>query len=121
MAFGLEYREEILSDRPDSNSYVGSGGGDPFRGTRQVGAGYVGVRSPLWARWVEFSVAGRFEDYSDFGSTFKPKFGVKVTPARLAPPARLLLRVLQGSGTWPPFLRFPSLLQHAVQRPEFPG
>lgn len=78
-AVGLEYRKEKLSDRPDSNSYVGSGGGDPFDGNRDVTAAYLELLQPV-GTMLEFTAAVRYEDYSDFGDTTKPKVGVKVRP-----------------------------------------
>ncbi|HEY0682139.1 MAG TPA: TonB-dependent receptor [Steroidobacter sp.] len=41
----------------------------------------VGAEQDLtWAKRIDVSLAGRHDDYSDFGSTFNPKFGVVWTP-----------------------------------------
>jgi iron complex outermembrane recepter protein len=41
----------------------------------------VGERQNFsWARRIEMSIAGRYDEYSDFGSTTNPKFGIVWTP-----------------------------------------
>jgi iron complex outermembrane recepter protein len=76
IAFGGEMRREKLTSDPDTQSYVGSGGGTPFKGSRQVYSAYVESTIPL-LKQVEVQIAGRYENYSDFGTTTKPKIGAK--------------------------------------------
>ena len=76
IAVGGEIRREFLRDDPDTAAYVGSGGGTPFQGKRKVNSAYTELTlSPL--KNLEFQAAVRYEDYSDFGETTKPKFGGK--------------------------------------------
>lgn len=103
MAAGAEYREESVSDIPD----------DQFQrnlifGTEAVSAS--GSRDS-WAAFVEFSVplleslelslAGRYDDYSDFGDTTNPKIALRWSPIE-----SLALRASWGTG-----FRAPSLAQ----------
>lgn len=73
---GAEMRKEYLQADPDTASYVGSGGGTPFKGTRRVESAYVEVTIPV-LKPIEIQLAERWEHYSDFGSTAKPKFAAK--------------------------------------------
>lgn len=75
MAAGVEYREEAISDEPDEQFQRGL-----IFGTEAVSA--KGDRDQ-WAAYTEFSIpvtdnfelqlAGRYDHYSDFGSTTNPK------------------------------------------------
>lgn len=55
---------------------------------REVASAFAEVYVPIvgahqnysWARRVELSLAGRYDDYSDFGSTANPKFGLVWSP-----------------------------------------
>lgn len=76
VAVGGEARKETAIQDPDTASYVGSGGGTPWRGDREVFSAYAEVTLPVVKR-LEFQLAGRYEDYSDFGTTTKPKIGAK--------------------------------------------
>ena len=103
-AIGTEYREEELKDlRPPFSGENPAGSGlDPLnndfllhpprpdvRGDRQIGSVYTEVVVPLIApsrplplvHTLELSASGRHENYSDFGSTTKPKFGANWRPA----------------------------------------
>lgn len=86
IAVGGELRREYLQADPDTQSYVGQGGGTPFKGSRRVESGYAELTVPVfkmtqntgWFRpQVEVQLAQRWEHYSDFGSTAKPKFAAK--------------------------------------------
>lgn len=120
-SFGGEYREEKLSDRPDQNSYVGSGGGTGFEGSRDVSALYAEFLLPV-NNVLEFSLAARYEDYSDFGDTFKPKAGFSVRPSNW-----LLFRASYSESFKAPELgrlytsRQESFTASPVQDPENPG
>jgi len=82
IAAGIEARNEQLTTNPDTAAYIGSGGGLPLTGKRSVQSGYVEITAPVYRSktWgsSEIQVAGRHENYSDFGNTTKPKVGVKV-------------------------------------------
>jgi iron complex outermembrane receptor protein len=77
IAVGGEFRNEVLTTNPDTAAYLGSGGGQPLSGERDVYSAYVELTVPVF-KWLELQAAGRFEDYSDFGNTTKPKFAAKV-------------------------------------------
>lgn len=47
--------------------------------SRSVTSGYVELHAPL-IRSLELSIAGRFDDYSDFGGTSNPKIGLAWVP-----------------------------------------
>lgn len=79
MAAGIEYREESVSDIPDDQFQRGL-----IFGTESVSAA---AERDNWSAFVEFSVpvtdnfdlelAGRYDDYSDFGSTTNPKLAAR--------------------------------------------
>lgn len=75
MAAGVEYRQEDVFDQPDDQFQRGL-----IFGTESVQAQ---AERDQWAAYAEFlipitydlelTVAGRYDDYSDFGSTFNPQ------------------------------------------------
>lgn len=79
IAAGVEYREESISDIPDDQFQRGL-----IFGTESVSAA---AARDNWSAFVEFSfpllenlelqVAGRHDDYSDFGGTTNPKVAVR--------------------------------------------
>lgn len=81
IAAGAEFRKDELFTNPDTAAYLGSGGGRPLSGDRDVLSAYVELTAPLFksdsAGSLEAQAAVRYEDYSDFGDTTKPKFGAK--------------------------------------------
>lgn len=79
LAVGAELRKEMLRHDPDTQAYVGSGGGTPFQGKRTVKSIYAETTIPV-LKQVEVQLAGRHERYSDFGTTTKPKIGAKFRP-----------------------------------------
>jgi iron complex outermembrane recepter protein len=96
VAAGLEWRDTRLQTNPDTAAYVGSGGGLPLRGARKVLSEYAEFTAPLFrgpAGSAEAQVAVRHEDYSDFGTVTKPKYGLKY---RL-PDTKIVNVVLRGS------------------------
>ncbi|MBP57487.1 MULTISPECIES: TonB-dependent receptor [Idiomarina] len=103
MAAGLEYREEDVFDQPDDQFQRGL-----IFGTESVQAE---AERDQWAAYVEFlipitdqleaTVAGRYDDYSDFGSTFNPQFKLQWRPTE-----DVTLRASYGEG-----FRAPSLAQ----------
>lgn len=81
LAAGFEWRQESLVTRPDTQSYIGTGGGQPFQGKRTVQSEYLEMTVPLLSHGgysAESQLAVRHEKYSDFGDTTKPKFAAKL-------------------------------------------
>ncbi len=103
MAAGVEYREESVSDVPDDQFQRGL-----IFGTEAVSAeadrnnwsAFLEFSIPL-AESLELQVAGRHDDYNDFGSTTNPKVAL-----RWAPTEQVALRASWGQG-----FRAPSLAQ----------
>ncbi len=103
MAAGVEYRDESVSDVPDDQFQRGL-----IFGTEAVSAA---ASRNNWSAFIEFSVplaeslelslAGRYDDYSDFGDTANPKVAL-----RWAPTDQLAFRASWGQG-----FRAPSLAQ----------
>lgn len=103
MAAGIEYREEDVSDIPDDQFQRGL-----IFGTESVSAA---AERDQYAAYVEFSIpladnlelqlAGRHDDYSDFGTTTNPKVAL-----RWAPTDEITVR-----GSWAQGFRAPSLAQ----------
>lgn len=103
MAAGAGYRKESISDVPDDQFQRGL-----IFGTEAVSAA---ASRDSWSAFVEFSVpvvdsvelslAGRYDDYSDFGDTINPKVAL-----RWAVTDTFALR-----GSWGTGFRAPSLAQ----------
>jgi iron complex outermembrane receptor protein len=103
MAAGLEYREESISDIPDDQFQRGLIFGTEAvaaAASRDITSAYVEFSVPLLES-LELSLAGRYDDYSDFGDTTNPKVAV-----RWAPIQELAFRASWGTG-----FRAPSLAQ----------
>lgn len=101
MVVGADYRKEIYGDKYDSLSESGSVGGSSgssAAGDRYVRAGYFETLFPITLDF-EVTVAGRYDDYSDYGSDFSPKVS-----ARWSVNEDLVLR-----GSWGEGFRAPSL------------
>jgi iron complex outermembrane receptor protein len=91
-AIGGEHRSERASDQPDPLTSSGNTLGNvtflPTRGTRDVWSIYWEVRlpvtSPVWnfpgLYSLELDYQERFEYFSDFGGTERPKFSVRWQP-----------------------------------------
>ncbi|MDJ0806896.1 MAG: TonB-dependent receptor, partial [Gammaproteobacteria bacterium] len=78
-AVGLEYRDEEYSEEFDEVTESGdilTIGGVSGEGDRHVTAAYAEFSIPVLDN-LELQLAGRYDDYSDFGSTFNPKLGVR--------------------------------------------
>ena len=110
LAIGGEYREESLTQGFSvAPGVVVATGGAGSNGDRDVRSLYYELSIPVTsAKWnipgvkkLEFSIAQRFDDYSDFGDTTKPKFGVAWKPIE-----GLLVRGAYSEG-----FRAPSLPQ----------
>ena len=118
LALGAEYRKEgysIGAGEPDSYAYGPDRGGGRaagaqlfpgFRPENEIDAGrdsyavYAELDAGL-TPWLDFAVAGRFEEYSDFGSTANGKVSGRVELA-----SGLALRATASTG-----FRAPSLQQ----------
>lgn len=78
---GTEYREEDYFDQYDSLSeanQVGGSAGNSAGGTRDVTAYYFEFLVPVLDT-LEVNIAGRYDDYSDYGSDFSPKLSARWT------------------------------------------
>jgi outer membrane receptor protein involved in Fe transport len=113
-AFGAEVRREEITDVPSldararfSNEYLvdvlGFGSSLSEADRTQYGA-YAEFQIPL-SDELEVNLAGRFDDYSDFGSTFNPKVSVSYRPTD-----DLIIR-----GSYATAFRAPSLTQSGVK------
>ncbi len=80
IAAGIENRREAISDRRtlenESGNIVGGSEGFGFSGDRNVFSAFAEVSAPI-VKGLELQGAARFEDYSDFGTTTKPKIALK--------------------------------------------
>lgn len=91
-ALGGEHRREYALDVPDALAASGDTTGAvnfaPTRGSRDVWSIYWELRLPITSSsWkipgfysLEFDYQERFEDFSDFGSTERPKFSLRWQP-----------------------------------------
>ncbi|HET9579427.1 MAG TPA: TonB-dependent receptor [Usitatibacter sp.] len=101
LALGVEGREEKLNDRPDPLAEAGQILGQGItstNGSRRQYAGYAELAIPI-TRAIEAQVAGRYDHYSDYGSSSTPKIGIKFRPTNT-----LLLRANWGKGFRAPTL-----------------
>jgi len=98
---GAEYREEFYDDKYDRGSeagLVGGSSGNSAGGNRDVTSIFFETLLPI-TEDLEVTIAGRSDDYSDYGSDFSPKIS-----ARWQPQEDLTLRASYGQG-----FRAPSL------------
>ena len=105
-AAGVEFKRESIADRPDSlitNGNVLGQGATRTDGSRTVEAAYAEFNVPL-VKTVEASLAAREDHYSDFGSAFSPKVGLKWQPIQ-----ELLFRATASKG-----FRAPSLPENSA-------
>ena len=91
-AIGTEHRTEHTSDQPDaltaSGQTIGATNFAPTKGSRDVWSAWWEVRVPITSpTWnfpafysLELTYAERYENFSDFGDTEKPKFSVRWQP-----------------------------------------
>ncbi|MAD73225.1 MAG: TonB-dependent receptor [Rheinheimera sp.] len=103
MAAGLEYREEDAFDQPDDQFQRGLIFGTESvsaQAQRDQYAAYIELLVPV-SDELEFTVAGRYDHYSDFGSTTNPQLSMKWRPLD-----NFTLRASFGQG-----FRAPSLAQ----------
>ena len=102
VAVGAEYRDEDFSDSFDpvteSGDVLGIGG-ISSDGDRHATSTFLELSVPALSD-VELQLAGRYDYYSDFGSTFNPKLGVNWRPLD-----NVLLRASAGTGFKAPTLQ----------------
>ena len=91
-AIGGQHLTNKYQDNPDAltaqGQTTGSTASSPTRGSRDAWSGFwelrIPVTGPTWnfpgAYSLEFTYAERYENYSDFGSTERPKFSVRWQP-----------------------------------------
>ncbi|MBS0662334.1 MAG: TonB-dependent receptor [Verrucomicrobia bacterium] len=83
LAVGTEFRKESIVDvrtlENETGNVVGGAEGFGYTGKRNVTSAYAEVKVPL-LRELELQLAARFEDYSDFGTTTKPKVALGYRP-----------------------------------------
>lgn len=75
LAMGLDLRQEYLRDSNVSDGYENLGGAYQ----REIGSAFAELAVSL-PEHIEVSLAGRYEHYSDFGSTTNPKAGIRWSP-----------------------------------------
>ncbi len=115
VAAGTEFRREKIQQVRDTATANGeitaSGGGSNLFGSRDATSLFAEVSVPVTKR-IEVQIAGRHEDFSDFGTAFKPKYAVSVRPTSWA-----LVR-----GSYAEGFRAPALIQlFSAQNVSFQG
>ncbi len=104
VAFGVERRKEFLSDNADdvlvSGDVLGRGSSKAL-GERTQSSAYTEFNVPVMKN-LEVQVAGRYDRYSDFGSSTNPKVAFRWTPTK-----DLLLR-----GSFTEGFRAPNIVEN---------
>jgi len=77
---------------------TGLAGAQSISGARNVGALFTEIDAPITSK-LDLQLAGRFDDYSDVGTTFNPKIGIRYQPTK-----QLLLRASADTGFRAPTL-----------------
>ena len=82
VAAGAEFRQESIGFKADKNldsgNFVGRGS-SKADGKREVASVFAEFSIPV-IKSVEISLAGRLDNYSDYGNSKTPKVGIKWTP-----------------------------------------
>jgi iron complex outermembrane recepter protein len=125
LAVGGEFRDESLKDYRtalnEQGQIIGGSEGSSVIGFRDVYSAFAEVNIPVLNQ-IELQVAGRFEDYSDFGTTTKPKVSIKVQPFK-----DLIIRASYGESFLAPNLPYlystasTSFTAQAIIDPRRPG
>ncbi len=103
LAVGSLFNYQNYSDVFDAQSVadnVFGNAGSSGAGHRYTQAVYAEIADPIIAKILEIQLAGRFDHYSDFGSTFNPKIGLMAHPTK-----NLLLRASVGTGFRAPLMQ----------------
>jgi iron complex outermembrane recepter protein len=101
MVVGAEYRKEEYRDKYDSLSeagVVGGSAGNSAGGGRNVKSAFFETLIPLTDN-LEATVAGRYDNYSDYGNDFSPKVSFRYEPLD-----GLVMRASYGKGFRAPTL-----------------
>lgn len=102
VALGLEYRDEDYGQEWDqqtnSGNITGSAANSDISGARVVKSLFAETVIPLFGS-LELNLAGRYDDYNDFGTTVNPKASLAFRPID-----SLLLRASYGTGFEAPSL-----------------
>ncbi|MDP4534949.1 TonB-dependent receptor [Alkalimonas collagenimarina] len=101
MVVGAEYRKETYVDQYDALSeagVVGGSAGNSAGGSRNVKSAYFEALFPILDN-LEATLAGRYDNYSDYGSDFSPKVSLRYEPMDA-----LVLRASYGKGFRAPTL-----------------
>ena len=118
-SFGLEHRTESGYDSPDGLIASGNTTGNvrtPTKGGYSLDEAYLELAIPVladlpFAKLLDFSVATRYSDYSNFGDTLNSKFGFRWKP----------IDDLMVRGNWTEGFRAPSISElFAGQADSFP-
>jgi iron complex outermembrane receptor protein len=118
-SFGLEHRTEEGYDSPDALINSGNTTGNARTATAggyKVDEAYAELAIPVladvaFAKLLDFSVATRYSDYSNFGDTLNSKFGFRWKP----------IEDLMVRGNWSEGFRAPSISElFAGQADSFP-
>ena len=119
-SFGLEHRDEAGYDSPDALINSGNTTGNArtaTAGSYDLDEAYLELAVPVlsdvsFAKLLDFSVATRYSDYSNFGDTLNSKFGFRWKPID-----DLLVR-----GNWSQGFRAPSISElYSGQGDAFPA
>jgi iron complex outermembrane receptor protein len=119
-SFGLEHRTEEGYDSPDALINSGNTTGNQRTATSggyDVDEAYLELAIPVlsdvpFAKLLDFSVATRYSDYSNFGDTLNSKFGFRWKP----------IEDLMVRGNWSEGFRAPSIAElFAGQADSFPS
>lgn len=113
-AFGMEYRQEKISDQPSDNAKarfdrdyivdVIGFGSTAASAKRKQYAAFAEFFVPVTSN-IDLQLAGRYDHFDDFGSTFNPKVGATWRPVE-----ELVLRA-----SWATSFRAPSLTQAGTE------
>jgi iron complex outermembrane receptor protein len=102
VALGFEYRDEDyefnVDEQTAAGNLFGGLGADNVSGARVVKSLFAEAVIPVLSK-LEINLAGRHDDYNDFGTTFNPKVSVAFRPI-----GSLLLR-----GSWGEGFRAPNM------------
>ncbi|NOU49139.1 TonB-dependent receptor [Pseudoalteromonas sp. JBTF-M23] len=100
--FNASYREEALDSKVDALAeaglILGGNGGSGGAGDRDISALSFETVLPVLDN-LELNLAGRYDDYSDFGSTFNPQIAVRYNPIE-----EVVVRASFGTGFRAPTL-----------------
>ncbi|MBT9493467.1 MAG: TonB-dependent receptor [Paucibacter sp.] len=104
LATGIDLRREEADDKPLNADYAagqhigGEGTVPATKASRNLTAVFGELSMPFAKGW-EAGVAARYDNYSDFGSTFNPRASLRFQPTK-----ELMLRTAYGTGFRAPTL-----------------